>query len=386
MMTSNKMNAKLKLPSKRDEKWRYSDLKLLEIPDSKIGELTKDCTFLTQDENFYYIVLLDGKFCKEKSTLPKGGIEISCSKDNIAKFNEGLGFESKYQVSQNLDNSKHVALISITENIDKPVKLIKLTSSSVAFFTTFLKLEKNCNVKFYESFIQQGAHKNFISNVTKISLSDYANCKHVIQKDFEGEVRFVNTLDIVCDANSIYENYSVNVIDKSYRFESEVHLNGKKAQASFYGVNIANNNQAYDIVIDIKHNASDTFSNQHYNQVLDKNSSGSFYSNVEISELLNAVEAHQLNKNLLIDEKSVVYSRPMLDINSDDVICSHGSTTGNIDEEALNYFASRGIKLQYAKQLIIIGLLKSVFSSCQLDDFEIENLHRQIAHNIAFYE
>ena len=69
-MTSNKMNAKLKLPSKRDEKWRYSDLKLLEIPDSKIGELTKDCTFLTQDENFYYIVLLDGKFCKEKSTLP----------------------------------------------------------------------------------------------------------------------------------------------------------------------------------------------------------------------------------------------------------------------------------------------------------------------------
>ena len=120
--------------------------------------------------------------------------------------------------------------------------------------------------------------------------------------------------------------------------------------------------------------------------MLDKNSSGSFYSNVEISELLNAVEAHQLNKNLLIDEKSVVYSRPMLDINSDDVICSHGSTTGNIDEEALNYFASRGIKLQYAKQLIIIGLLKSVFSSCQLDDFEIENLHRQIAHNIAFYE
>ena len=385
-MTSNKMNTKLKLPSRRDEKWRYSDLNLLETPDSKTGELTEDYTFSTQDKNFYYIVLLDGKFCKEKSILPKEGIKISYSKGNIAKFNEGLKFESKYQVSQNLDNNDHVVLINITKNIDKPVKLIKLTLLNAAFFTTFVRLEKNCNVKFYENFIQQGEHKNFINNVTKISLSDYASCKHLIQKDFEGEVKFINTLEIVCDANSIYENYSVNAIDKSYRFESEVHLNGKKARASFYGVNIANNNQAYDIVIDIKHNASDTFSNQHYNQVLDKNSSGSFYSNVEISELLNTVEAHQLNKNLLIDEKSVVYSRPMLDINSDDVICSHGSTNGNIDEEALNYFASRGIKLQYAKQLIIIGLLKSVFSSCQLDDFEIENLHRQIAHNIAFYE
>ena len=87
-------------------------------------------------------------------------------------------------------------------------KLTVLVISSSLITATFLKLEKNCNVKFYESFIQQGAHKNFISNVTKISLSDYANCKHVIQKDFEGEVRFVNTLDIVCDANSIYENYS----------------------------------------------------------------------------------------------------------------------------------------------------------------------------------
>jgi Fe-S cluster assembly protein SufD len=385
-MTSNKMNAKLKLPSKRDEKWRYSDLKLLEIPNSEASELTRERTFLTQDENLYYIVLLDGKFCKEQSVLPKGGIEISCSKDNIAKFHEGLKFENKFQVLQNLDNNDHIVLINITENIDKPVKLIKLTSSNAAFFTTFLKLEKNYNVKFYENFIQQGEHKNFINNVTRINLGDYASCKHVVQKDFEGEVRFINTLEIVCDANSIYENYSVNAIDKSYRFESEVHLNGTGAKASFNGVNIANNNQAYDIVIDIKHNASDTFSNQHYNQVLNNNSSGSFYSNVEISKSLNAVEAHQLNKNLLIDEKSVVCSRPMLDINSDDVICSHGSTAGNIDEEALNYFASRGIKLQHAKQLIIIGLLKSVFSDCKLDDFEVENLYRQIAHSIEFYE
>ena len=380
------MNTKLKLPSKRDEKWRYSDLKLLEIPNNKASELTREHTFLTQDENFYYIVLLDGKFYKEKSILHKGGIEISCSKDNIANFNKGLEFENKYQVLQNLDNNDHIVLINITENIDKPIKLIKLIASNSTFFTTFVKLGKNCHIKLYEDFVQHGKHDCFINNVTRVNLGADANCKHFIQKDFKGKVRFINTLEIICDANSIYENYSVNAIDKSYRFESEVHLNGKGARASLYGVNIANNNQAYDIVIDIKHNASDTFSNQHYNQVLDKNSLGSFYSNVEISKLISKVEAHQLNKNLLIDEKSAVYSRPMLDINSDDVICSHGSTTGNIDEEALNYFASRGIKLQYAKQLIIIGLLKSVFSNCKLDDFEIESLHRQITHNVEFYE
>jgi len=385
-MTSNKINTYLKLPSRRDEKWRYSDLKLLEIPDIKASELIREYTFLTEDENFYYIVLLNGKFSKEKSILPKKGVEISCSKDKIANFNKELGFEDKYQVSQNLDNNDHVVFININDNIDKPVKLIKLITSNSTFFTTFIRLENNCSVKFYEDFIQHGEHDNFINNVTRINLSDNTNCQHVIQKDFEGDVSFINTLEIICNAYSIYENYSVNAVDRSYRFESEVHLNGKGAKASFYGVNIANNNQAYDIVIDVKHNASNTFSNQHYNQVLDKNSSGSFYSNVEISELVSKVEAHQLNKNLLIDEKSVVYSRPMLDINSDDVICSHGSTTGNIDKEVLYYFASRGIKLKYAKKLIIIGLLKSVFLNCKLDALEVEGLYRRIVNNTEFYE
>ena len=87
-MTSNKINTYLKLPSRRDEKWRYSDLKLLEIPDIKASELIRENTFLTEDKNFYYIVLLNGKFSKEKSILPKKGVEIYCSKDKIVNFNK----------------------------------------------------------------------------------------------------------------------------------------------------------------------------------------------------------------------------------------------------------------------------------------------------------
>ena len=386
-MTSNKINTKLKPPSRKNEKWRYSDLNLLKIPINNNAISSSENLDIKIDTNtYYYIVIIDGNYSKEKSSLPKKGIKISCSKKHISNFNKGLKFEDKYQVLQNLDNNDDIVFINITENIDKPIKLIKLTSSNSTFFTTFINIDKNCNIKFYENFIQQDQHNNFINNVTRISLSDYASCKHFIQKNFEGEIRFINTIEIVCDSNSVYENYSINTIDKSYRFEAEVHLNGKKAQANFYGVNIANNNQVYDIVIDIKHNSSDTFSNQHYNQVLNYNSSGSFYSNFYIDKFLNNIEAHQLNKNLILDKKSKAYSRPMLDIHSDDVICSHGSTTGNIDKEALNYFASRGIKDLQAKTLIIMGLLKSVFSNCKLSDFEIESLYKQIIHNIEFYE
>jgi len=280
----------------------------------------------------------------------------------------------------------YIIYINISNNIDKVIRLVKATSSNCTFFTTFVNIEKNCSITLYEDFIQEEKYENFINNVTRINLDNKTQCQHIVQKKFDGKVRFINTLEITCNFHAIYKNYAVNAIDISYRFESEVYLNAQKASASFYGVNIANNKQLYDIVIDIKHNASNTFSNQHYNQVLNNDSSGSFYSNVEISEFLNKVEAHQLNKNLLIDTKSRAYSRPILDIQSDDVVCSHGTTTGNLDKEALYYCTMRGISLELAKKLMILGLLKSVFLNSKLDSFNIEKLYQQIMCNIKLHE
>ena len=372
----------IKLPSKRDEKWRHSDLRLLDISTNQVTQKIEKDTSYYHDKSFYCIVIVNGHFLQKQSFLPEEGIEISCINSSIDNYDKELKFEKKYQVLQNLEMTHGMITINVTQVIDKPIKLVKLTSLNSVFFTTFIQVKKKCHVILYEDFIKSQDDQASINNVTRIKLDDDASCKHIIQKTFKREVSFINTLEIVCKSYALYDNYAVSTTDKSYRFESEAHLDAKGARVNFYGVSIGNNNQLYDVVIEIKHNASNTFSNQHYNQVLNNNSSGSFYSNVHISKCLRAVEAHQLNKNLLIDNRSVAYSTPMLSIDSDDVICSHGSTTGNIDKESLNYLVSRGIKYEYAKELIILGLLRSVFIDSGLDDLEIENIYLQIASRV----
>ena len=375
------MISKLSAQLKKDEKWKYSDFKLLQFNivryfDSKI----KNTKIYIKNSSYYYIVIIDGQYNNEKSKLPKNSIDVFYK--NYKKINITDIFYYKRQVIQNLQNNTYILCMNIKNNIHKSIKLIKFASSNTSFFNTCIKLYHNCEIKLFENFKEQMKKNIFINNFTKINLNVKSNFKHFLYKTFKCRINMIYTFNLNCFANAFYENYSMNSQDKSYRFDSEVYLNEEKASSDFYIASIAKKNQIFDFVIDVKHRASYTFSKQYYNQVLNNSSISSFFSNVYIPKLINKIKAKQLNKNLIIDEKSKARSRPILNINSNDVICSHGSTTGNIDLEALNYFTSRGIKSFHAKNLIIIGMIKSIFSKCELKEFEIHSLYTKIYNAI----
>ena len=375
MIGINESDLKLRLPSEKDEKWRYSDQDLLQLPVKKLFPHTNNIEFYTQNNMFYYIVLVDGGYNEKKSKLPKNLVTV-CYQDKYTHDFRNLSL--KYQVMQNIQNTDKIICINIHKKLDRPLQLIKILGSNRDFFTIKITLNQNSQIKLFEKLIQQNKHNFYVNNVTKIDLKSNAKCTHFFEKEIKHQGKSIYTLEVNSDENSSYNNYFVNSQYKSYRFESDIYLKAKNAIANFYGVCIATDNQTFDIVTNINHYASNTFSKQHCNQVLNENSVGSFYSNVFISQLLGKVEAHQLNKNLIIDQKSKAYSRPILNINSDDVICSHGAATGNISQDALSYFALRGIRYLQAKRLIIIGLLKSIFSKCELEEHEIEYLYHQI--------
>ena len=137
MIVLNKMTEQLNIPSQKDEKWRYSDLTLLEQPIHYHSRLIKNFNTPIQNNNFYYIIITDGKYLKNKSILPKEGIKISqIKKDNIKNFAK---FEEKYQVKQNLENSKHLIYIHIDKNIDKIyIKSIRIDKKNVNFLLFLL--------------------------------------------------------------------------------------------------------------------------------------------------------------------------------------------------------------------------------------------------------
>ena len=369
-----------KKPTRKQEEWRHSDLSLLETYDAKVEAINKNTLI---PDKCYHLILTNGKFDKSRSNLPKTGIKIYDANDQqfideLFKIDLKNGFDNKYQVLQNY--SKIISGIFIT--IDKALSF-KIHYIGNNNHVTLIKIGNEAKVKFYEEFAQNTDEKCYINQVTKIELGENSSCKHFKQHNFVNDVKFLYSSKVVCKKHSQYESYMLNINCASYRQDVECLLQGEKASSNFYGVVIGKKQEIYDINLKIKHQSSYTNSMQHYNQILADVSHGSFTAKAIIPKFINGIKACQLNKNLLLDQRAKAFSKPELDIHSDDVTCSHGATIGNIDENALYYLNSRGIGKQMAKKLIIKGFLKSVFENKGLDNEDYKRLTHSIEKSLC---
>ena len=362
-------------PTKRQEEWRHSDLKLLSVRNIKVEAINKDIV-VSPGNKCYHLFLVNGELDRGRSILPENGIKIYDINDRqfideLFKVDFINEFDDKYQVLQNYSNIASGVFIDIDKALNKPLKIYYSDNSH---HITLIKIGKEARVKLYEEFIQHREAEHYINHVTKIELSENSGCKHFKYHNFTGEVSFLYSSKVICKKSSQYDNYTLNIKCASYRQDIECQLQEEKASSNFYGTVIGKKQEIYDIILKIKHQNSYTNSVQHYNQVLEDASYSSFTGHTIIPKFLNGVQAYQLNKNLLLNKKAKVFSKPKLDIHSDDVVCSHGATIGNVDEDALYYLKSRGIEEQMAKGLIIKGFLKSVFENKGLDNEDYKRL------------
>jgi Fe-S cluster assembly protein SufD len=153
----------------------------------------------------------------------------------------------------------------------------------------------------------------------------------------------------------------------------QVDLNGKHAETHLYGLAIVDVRQKIDNFTVINHWASDCRSNELFKYVLDDEATGVFNGKIIVSPDAQKTEAYQNNRNLLGNPHCRMYAKPQLEIYADDVKCSHGMTTGQLDEAALFYMRSRGIPMEEA-----IFLLKIAFTDDVLQGIRLEGLRDRL--------
>lgn len=163
------------------------------------------------------------------------------------------------------------------------------------------------------------------------------------------------------------ENWEVNLNNKNsqcninsyltgaqlFKSNITVNHNAERTECILNGLYLLENNQETYSQLKINHNVPNCISNQYYKGILRDKSISEFTGEINISENSSQIEAYQLNKNMLLSDNAKAYTRPQLQIDNDDVACSHGSTTGQIDAQELLYFQSRGISKQDAQQILI---------------------------------
>ncbi len=165
----------------------------------------------------------------------------------------------------------------------------------------------------------------------------------------------------------LYTNF-MELNGQLLRNEQFADIVGSNAQVNLYGLYLVDKQQQTDNIIYISHSAEGSYSNQKFKGILDDSARGFFNGQILVKKVAQQTNAFQKNDNILLTDKARISSQPFLEIYADDVSCSHGSTTGQIDEEALFYIRQRGISKRDAQLLQLYAFVGEIIDAIKLPE------------------
>ena len=199
----------------------------------------------------------------------------------------------------------------------------------------------------------------FLNSVYEVYVDKNSNIDLVIESEKPKTTQVFN-LGGEIKADSTLNIYPINVAGKLLKNNYFINLNDKNSSFNYNSINLLDNKDYVDNYIEINHNNKHTKSNTNQKNILNGKSNSVFYSKAIINHNGEQSEAVQNNNNILLSSNANVHSNPQLEIYNNDVKCSHGSTTGQLDDEAIFYLRSRGISLKNAEKILLNGFLNEV--------------------------
>lgn len=361
-------------PTTKIEDWKYTNLSPFlnqdmgfdtgeEIP-AGIEKLLNACIIGGLDA--HRVVLVNGKFIAELSTVQANPVLIICGIESAFGKNGFKNHFSKYAplhadafVSLNTAMFNNGFYLEVKHNsvIPKPVHVIHVTSTGSAALLhprNLILVGSNAEVSLVESFIDAGDNRFINNQVSEIVLGENAKLAHYYLQSGTEQAHYVHHTEIHQQSNSVYNNYKASFPGTALlRNNISVVLNGQNVESHLYGIYLAGGKQLVDNHTLVDHRMPNCQSNELYKGVMNDEATGVFNGKIYVRKDAQKTNAFQQNNNLMLSKKAVIDSKPQLEILADDVKCSHGTTVGQFNEEALFYLKSRGIGDERARTLLI---------------------------------
>jgi Fe-S cluster assembly protein SufD len=376
-------------PSKRVEDWKFTDLNL--ILNKNFNNISNEVNFESSKEfkaikNFEhnFIFLINGKIITTNFDHEEK------SKILIKDFNQ--------EDVKNIDPSNALLLLNsalssggFSLEITKDYKL-KKPLIVYNYFSEDLKnkiLNNKNSIKLNEGseltlidYSDNNTQNNFIKNtVDTISLNKNAVLKNILIQNSKSNGHFYKYIKGFLESGSSYENLILSSGLKLNKIEIEINLNKDNSSCSIYSALNLLEDQHQEIKTRINHNSPNCKSYQKIKNVLNDKSRGVYQGKIFVETIAQKTDAYQLSKALILNDDAEFDAKPELEIYADDVKCSHGSTSGSIDSDAVHYLMTRGISKKEAVKLLINGFLNEVLEKITNNELKIfleKILERQI--------
>ncbi len=372
---------KAKLPNKKNENWTHTPLNSIQETNWKIYKnKEKQNIDLTKAEipnlNSIKIVTLDGKYMPLLSdkTEEKGLFisEIkSATKRAETYLNKTITDKDKsIFLLQNMAFAEDGLFIEIEENrkIEKTIYLININTNCCENKLTqthnLFIINKNSKARIIETFIsdteEAEGEKYFANNITEIFVAENANLSINTKQKVNEQTNIFNHVNIEQEKYSFFKQNIFSLSANLIRNEIKLEQKGEDSDSSINGLAIPKKKQIFDNVTIVKHHKADGRSYQTFRHIVEDAATANFNGIVYVMPDAQKTDAYQSNKNVLLTNKASANSRPKLEIYADDVKCSHGSTTGQIDKEAVFYLRTRGIGKKTAESLVLLAFAREV--------------------------
>ena len=282
--------------------------------------------------------------------------EDSLSAINRLLFNDGL-------------------FVYIPDNVvvDKPIQLISLTDSSEHLLLNnrnLIVVGKNAKVSFIQCDDSIEFRPSFINNTTKIYLDESADFSYYKMENKNPESLLFNEVDVQQKAHSHFYSNAMTFNTGYLRNKINVFLTEPFASTKMYGLYLVDKKQHIDNQIFIDHQVPDCESYQLYKGIVDDSAIAHFLGHVVVRQDAQRTVASQTNRNITLTDEAKITSKPFLEIYADDVKCNHGTTVGQLDEEAMYYLRTRGICEVNARRLLMLAFANEIAEFIGIDSLK----------------
>lgn len=356
----------LGFPTTRIEAWKYTGVAPIARTSFRLASREPARAVMMERENRTRLVFVNGLLRRELSSLPRPEVvRLSSLHEALASRPDALephlarhaDFASQAFTAWNTAFFEDGAFVEVPGGavLEEPIELVFLSrpgsDPTVSHPRNLILVGPNSQATFVERYAGDGA--TYLTNaVTELLVGDGAVVEHYkVQR--EGLAAYhVHALEIRQDRASSFTSHNVALGAALARTDLRVVFAGEGSECVLNGLFVGTGSQHLDNHTMIDHARPHCTSRELYKGILDGKARGVFHGTIIVRPGAQKTDAMQTNKNLLLSRQALVDSTPVLEIFADDVKCKHGSTIGQLDEDALFYLRSRGIGETEARALL----------------------------------
>ena len=355
-------------PNKKNEDWKFSDLKAIVSKnfsklDIQLSKSKKQKVDFIKDFEHNYIVVVNGELTisdfkyEEKSNITlrsftNDNYSNKKEKNPLINLNHALSDKGFFlEIKENYKFKKILVIYYLfTKDLDENI----LNSKNR------IKIGKNSELHLLDYFVND-SKKNFFNNVHEdIILENSAIFKNIYLQNSKSSGYFHKYSKNKLLTGSHYTSFIFPAGLKFNKLDLEFNLEGERSECNLQSASFLDGKEHQEIKTRINHLSPNCKSHQKVKNVLNAESKGVYQGKIFVKDVAQKTDAYQLSKAILLSESSEFDSKPELEIYADDVKCSHGSTSGNLDKDSIYYLMTRGLSQLESKQLLVNAFLNEI--------------------------